>query len=77
MHRASDADFLLRRALSTGEAIYDEDALAEPGKVSYAIKGFDELLDAANLLASNSDKPWDALQSLYSSSRRKRFVPTS
>jgi hypothetical protein len=62
--RASDADSLLARALSTGEEIYAENALAEPGKVTFAIKGFDELLDAANLLGAKSDKPWDALESI-------------
>ena len=57
-------DALLDRALSPGSAMFKEQLLAEPGKLTYTVRGFDELLDAAELLGAKSTKPWNALQEI-------------
>jgi hypothetical protein len=64
MQDAEKGDALLARAISTGSAIFKEQLLAEPGKLTYALGGFDELLAAAELLGSKSSKPWNALQEI-------------
>lgn len=64
MQDSENGDALAERALSTGSAIFKQQLLAEPGKLTYTIAGFDQLLDAAQLLGSKSTKPWNALQEI-------------
>ncbi len=64
MLHAEKGDALATHALSTGSAIFQKELLADPGKLTYLIKGFTELLDATGLLGSKSTKPWDALHEI-------------